>query len=340
MLTKRAPRAFTLIELLVVVAIIALLMAILLPTLSSVKEQARKAVCLANLHSIGQSVQAYAAEDERQMIMPLHGIMVRSGDEWLKRTVMWYAWGGRAAPEEFRTPDGNYLLNETDPSGYWGTSRRPLTKSLYPDIAENERDVEVFHCPSDVGYPDLDQDVVINDAPRDNALRPMYETVGNSYRGSLAQLLPGLNIHVPAERFSFGIWGQRLDVLQNTSRTVWGGDPLFFNLIGSDFENAVPEVLRHGWHRDYMTDNELFVDGSARPIRAVPKDDPKWGPAPGNLAAWGIHPLYARFITRGPGWKIDCHPTPGVKFGDFDMSGLDRSSWPFQHHTTTPPPAP
>jgi prepilin-type N-terminal cleavage/methylation domain-containing protein len=52
-------RAFTLIELLVVVAIIALLIAILLPTLSRAREQARIAVCLANLRSITQAGVSY-----------------------------------------------------------------------------------------------------------------------------------------------------------------------------------------------------------------------------------------------------------------------------------------
>ena len=334
----RAPRAFTLIELLVVVAIITLLIAMLLPTLGHAKEQARKAVCLGNLHGIGQAVQGYAFEDQRKMIMPLHGIMVRAGEEWLKRTVMWYAWGGRAAPEEFRTPDGNYQLDHTDESGYWGSDRRPLTKYLYHDIAPDEQDLEVFRCPSDVGYPDLEQDLVINDAPRENAERPLYDTIGSSYRGSLAQLLPGPNLHTPADRFSFGVWGQRLDRLEQTARIVWGGDPLFFNLIGSDFENAWPEVNRYGWHKDYMTDNELFVDGSARPIRAVPKDDPEWGVSDGAADTWGINPLYTRYLTRGPGWKIDCYPTPGVRFANFDVTQFDQTSWPFRGHTATPPP--
>lgn len=62
-LTVRRQRAFTLIELLVVVAIIALLLAILMPSLRRAKDQAQEVRCASSLRSIGAGFLAYVAEN-------------------------------------------------------------------------------------------------------------------------------------------------------------------------------------------------------------------------------------------------------------------------------------
>jgi len=64
-------RAFTLIELLVVVAIIALLVSILLPSLARAREQARKGVCLSNLHQCGVGFSQYAVD--YKYVLPIRG---------------------------------------------------------------------------------------------------------------------------------------------------------------------------------------------------------------------------------------------------------------------------
>src|ERR1035437_4033630 len=59
----RATRAFTLLELLVVIALVAVLMGMLLPTLSAARDQARKALCLNNVKQIGVGIYTYAGEN-------------------------------------------------------------------------------------------------------------------------------------------------------------------------------------------------------------------------------------------------------------------------------------
>jgi prepilin-type N-terminal cleavage/methylation domain-containing protein len=61
--SKKPQNGFTLIELLVVVSIIALLIAILLPTLGKAKERGKRAACLSNLHQTHLAFACYAQDN-------------------------------------------------------------------------------------------------------------------------------------------------------------------------------------------------------------------------------------------------------------------------------------
>jgi len=80
-------KGFTLIELLVVIAIIAILAAMLMPSLTGVKEEARKAVCLANLKGVGNAIMLYWNSEARSKNDPrcdqdLRGTALGQGTQW------------------------------------------------------------------------------------------------------------------------------------------------------------------------------------------------------------------------------------------------------------------
>ncbi len=67
----RDRRAFTLIELLVVIAILALLVSILLPSLTRAKELAQVAICMSNLKGISFGHTMYG-QDNNDILVPVH----------------------------------------------------------------------------------------------------------------------------------------------------------------------------------------------------------------------------------------------------------------------------
>ena len=65
---------FTLVELLVVIGIIALLMAILLPGLNTMRELGRRAVCMSNLMQLSLAWVTYAGENDGDLVNGMAGI--------------------------------------------------------------------------------------------------------------------------------------------------------------------------------------------------------------------------------------------------------------------------
>lgn len=113
---------FTLIELLVVVAIVALLMSVLLPTLAAARERGKRARCAANLQQIALGWQMYL-DHEMGGVFPKY-----------QKNIHWF-YGGKM--DQYGYPQ--LALNP-----------RPINWYVGSDPYDN-RTAEVFHCPADRG---------------------------------------------------------------------------------------------------------------------------------------------------------------------------------------------
>ncbi|MCG3129220.1 MAG: hypothetical protein CHACPFDD_04138 [Phycisphaerae bacterium] len=94
--------AFTLIELLVVVALIALLISILLPSLRQAREAAKTTVCLSNQHQITIAAIAYTVES-RDWFNPIQDVH-RVGNRNVEGTWRVYLWRYAPSPAVYDCP--------------------------------------------------------------------------------------------------------------------------------------------------------------------------------------------------------------------------------------------
>jgi prepilin-type N-terminal cleavage/methylation domain-containing protein len=312
--------AFTLIELLVVVAIIALLISILLPSLSQAREQGKKAVCLSNLKSIAQASHAYAADDLREQLIPLHisHVSSHSGEnfqgEWAWRTAEPYAFGGRTPTKQFPAASGDWMMRE---DGIWAAHTRPLNRYVYGDIDQaDSKKMEMYHCPSDMGYPKNSQ--WIQDCPIEASEIPLYDMLGNGYRINTCGLVWIANPQKLAA-VSVSAWGHQSSTVDNPSRTVLYSEPLFYNFSRQDINEDPTLVPIEGWHKRVMSDNVAYCDGSAKMTRV---DQLSQFTTP-TIRAMGVTTDFEwnYFLRRGRTWQTDCYPSPGALILVFDDSG-------------------
>ena len=113
---RRRNRAFSFVELLVVIAVIALLIGMLLPTMQRMGESANLAKCLANLHTVGQAAQMHVNEHGGYLPCggwhwsPVGGVLNPAGlgDEQATK-FDYYTDGGERRPMPITAALGHYI---------------------------------------------------------------------------------------------------------------------------------------------------------------------------------------------------------------------------------------
>ncbi len=136
------PRGFTLIELLVVISIIAVLVALTLPSLSAAREVARRVLCSGKMRQVGMLAGAYQADSAGYMLpflstgvgyVPSH--LTPTG---ANRRDVGHSWSGNLIVSGY-VPDDELLPFNSSPASYAG--QEPYWEGTL-------RKKSVFLCPS------------------------------------------------------------------------------------------------------------------------------------------------------------------------------------------------
>ncbi|GMU38800.1 MAG: prepilin-type N-terminal cleavage/methylation domain-containing protein [Planctomycetota bacterium] len=142
-------RGFTLIELLVVIAIIALLISILLPSLSRARELSKRLVCASNLKGIATSCKVYANDNRESWPVPPHSAKAYAkggtGMNYIAQV------GQTAALRRFQT-----LADEGNTTGSTLVS---VTRAYWMLVRAGDVTVKQFQCPSSGKEPDDTQEL-------------------------------------------------------------------------------------------------------------------------------------------------------------------------------------
>ncbi len=330
-LRARRGSGFTLIELLVVVSIIALLIAILLPSLKKAREQAKQVKCMAHLKSIASGGVVYSSSDAQEIIIPYHPATGTGVPD-----VGAYDYGGKSGRGDVVSGGNADFVNSA-----WGTrfsrgpASRPLNRILYKAqfvehrsnpgpgnanwVNDAEMDLGIYKCPSDRGY--TGQHLQNWKFSRLSS----YDHYGTSYAAnsfwcsSHAQfncivrswgpyLRPASRVPNPANTVYF---------MENAGRFAWRltdsdrDAECFTNADGPYFTPSTAATKAKGWHGRSGHFVSSFIDGHVEILNM----DGYYYPPPRTPREPGGDPVIFRcHVVRGKGWQLDTVPAPPIEF--------------------------
>ncbi len=351
------------IELLTVGACVALLAAILQPSLQASLSQSRHAVCLDRLRAIGEANLAYSAGDPDGWAIPVHGLQFQQ-DPYNPTYIGAYEWGGKSGIgwEEW-IPGRGPLGSRYGTLAGFGPATRPLNNILYPHgfrdatvptfdrfgaTFDTQIKLDAYRCPADDGPPGGAHCPQWLDHPQ----RSSYDHFGTSYaanvfmtatsgggqmRSNSPYLRPLSRVPNPARTLNYE---------ENIGRWAWAARRELSpdcDFIGLGVDPGPTKAVR-GWHGKNWTYNRAFVDAHAesQAIYIEGTEDaegyanhyrnqqlpayPDW-PGCGEASDdQGSFDQYRCIIVRGPGWQKDTMPAPLICTG-LQHAGSGRPSY-------------
>ncbi len=244
-LSPRAARGFTLVELLVVIGIIALLISILLPSLSRARESANKVACMSNMRQIGNGFLMYLGSNRNKYPRCASGSVLY--EDWI----------------------------------YWQPNRDQKESRIAPYLGGFVK--KVFTCPSDDvsvhpgGTPyrysyTVNETICRNDGPVGTSGKPGY----NSGNTAVVRTLNHSQIIRPSEKIL---------LIDESSPTIDDGAWAPQNYATDGHNLLSNRHDKHGEQPTNATPNAgrgvvLFADGHVEFIERAQSIDPKLWDAP------------------------------------------------------------